>query len=224
MNIYLIRHGRQNSKLCNVDVELSEEGREQAELTGKRLKNYGIEAVYSSNLLRAVETADIINQYLEKPRFYDDRLREAEFGAMTGLENAVLKERFKDFLEKRATMTEDIPYPGGGENSEMVFQRAKEALDEIAKLDYDNVCIVTHGGLIRALLTGLAGAPPAKWLTFGRQLENCSITEILYDEEMGTYHIERVNDYAHFENEDRLLRKHFGNGFFSQNSEVNDGK
>ena len=37
MNIYLIRHGRQNSTLCNVDVELSKEGREQADLLGKRL-------------------------------------------------------------------------------------------------------------------------------------------------------------------------------------------
>ena len=224
MNIYLIRHGRQNSKLCNVDVELSPEGREQAHLTGKRLENYGIEAVYSSNLLRAVETADIINGYVKKPRFYDDRLREAEFGEMTGLENSVLKERYKEFLEKRATMTEDIPYPGGGENSAMVFARAKEVLDEIAQQDYENVCIVTHGGWIRALLTGLVGAPSAKWLSFGRQLENCSITEILYDKDMETYHIERLNDYAHFENEDRLLRKHFGNGFFSQNSEVNNGK
>lgn len=40
MNIYLIRHGRQNSKLCNVDVELSPEGREQADLVGKRLQTY----------------------------------------------------------------------------------------------------------------------------------------------------------------------------------------
>ena len=35
MNIYLIRHGRQNSRLCNVDVELAKEGREQADLLGK---------------------------------------------------------------------------------------------------------------------------------------------------------------------------------------------
>lgn len=39
MNIYLIRHGRQNSKLCNVDVELSPEGREQADLVGKRYRH-----------------------------------------------------------------------------------------------------------------------------------------------------------------------------------------
>ena len=215
MNIYLIRHGRQNSKLCNVDVELSPEGREQAELAGKRLAGYHIDAVYSSNLLRAVETADIINEYVKKPRFYDDRLREAEFGAMTGLSNDVLKEQFGEFLQKRSTMEEDLPYPGGGENSAAVYKRAKEALDDIVKEGYENVCIVTHGGLIRALLTGLTGAPSQRWLTFGRQLENCSITELLYDEQMGTFHIERLNDYAHFENEDRLLRKHFGNGFFS---------
>ena len=219
MNIYLIRHGRQNSKRCNVDVELSPEGREQAEITGRRLQDYGIEAVYSSNLKRAVETADLINQYLDKPRFYDDRLREAEFGDLTGLENSVLKQRYREFLEKRATMTEDLPYPGGGENSAAVYQRAMEALREIVQKDYENVCIVTHGGVIRALLTGIVKAPPQRWLTFGRQLENCSITELLYDKDMGTYHIERFNDYAHFEKEDRLLRKHFGTGFFSQKGE-----
>ncbi len=219
MNIYLIRHGRQNSKRCNVDVELSPEGREQAQRTGRRLMDYGIEAVYSSNLKRAVETADIINQYLDRPRFYDDRLREAEFGDLTGLENSVLKQRYREFLEKRAMMTEDLPYPGGGENSAAVYQRAMEALHEIVQKDYENVCIVTHGGVIRALLTGIVKAPPQRWLTFGRQLENCSITELLYDKNMGTYHIERFNDYAHFEKEDRLLRKHFGTGFFSQKGE-----
>ena len=202
MNIYLIRHGRQNSKRCNVDVELSLEGREQAEITGRRLQNYGIEAVYSSNLKRAVETADLINQYLDRPRFYDDRLRETEFGDLTGLENSVLKQRYREFLEKRATMTEDLPYPGGGENSAEVYQRAMEALREIVQKDYENVCIVTHGGVIRALLTGIVKAPPQRWLTFGRQLENCSITELLYDKDMGTYHIERFNDYAHFEKEE----------------------
>ena len=216
MNIYLIRHGRQNSKLCNVDVELSNEGREQAHLVGKRLAKYGIEAVYSSNLIRAKETADIINEYVKKPRFVDERLREAEFGDLTGLENSVLKERYKDFLAERSKMEKDMAYPGG-ENCEMVFNRVFEAIDEIAHKDYENVVVVTHGGAIRALLTGIVKADYAKWLTFGRQLENCSISEIMYDKELGTYHIERLNDYAHFEDEDRLLRKHFGNGFLNPN-------
>lgn len=215
MNIYLIRHGRQNSTLCNVDVELSKEGKEQADLTGKRLRSYGIEAVYSSQLIRAKETADIINVHLGKPRYVDERWQEANFGGLTGLTNEQLKERYGDFLAKRALMTEDVPYPDGGENCEMIFKRASEALKDLTKEHYENVCVVTHGGVLRALLTGIMGADYAKWLTVGRQIENCSITHILFDEKMGTFHIERLNDFAHFEEKDYLLRKHFGSGFFN---------
>lgn len=219
MNIYLIRHGRQCSKLCNVDVELAPEGREQADLLGQRLKTYDIEAVYSSDLIRARETADIINKHLNKPRVIDERWQEANFGGMTGLTNEEMREKYGDFLEKRATMTEDIPYPDGGENCRMVFERSFEALKDLTKENYENVCVVTHGGVIRALLTGIVGADYAKWLTYGRQLENCSISHILYDEKMKTFHIERLNDFAHFEGKDYLMRKHFGTGFFRMKKE-----
>lgn len=219
MNIYLIRHGRQCSKLCNVDVELAPEGREQADLLGQRLKNYDIEAVYSSDLIRARETADIINKHLNKPRVIDERWQEANFGGMTGLTNEEMREKYGNFLEKRATMTEDIPYPDGGENCRMVFERSFEALKDLTKENYENVCVVTHGGVIRALLTGIVGADYAKWLTYGRQLENCSISHILYDEKMKTFHIERLNDFAHFEGKDYLMRKHFGTGFFRMKKE-----
>ena len=90
MNIYLIRHGRQNSKLCNVDVELSPEGREQADLVGKRLQTYHIDVVYSSQLIRAKETADIINKYLNKPRLIEEIIQEANFGAMKGMTNEAI--------------------------------------------------------------------------------------------------------------------------------------
>ena len=219
MNIYLIRHGRQCSKLCNVDVERAPEGREQADLLGQRLKTYDIEAVYSSDLIRARETADIINKHLNKPRVIDERWQEATFGGMTGLTNDEMREKYGDFLEKRATMTEDIPYPDGGENCRMVFERSFEALKDLTKENYENVCVVTHGGVIRALLTGIVGADYAKWLTYGRQLENCSISHILYDEKMKTFHIERLNDFAHFEGKDYLMRKHFGTGFFRMKKE-----
>ena len=213
------RHGRQCSKLCNVDVELAPEGREQADLLGQRLKTYDIEAVYSSDLIRARETADIINKHLNKPRVIDERWQEANFGGMTGLTNDEMREKYGDFLEKRATMTEDIPYPDGGENCRMVFERSFEALKDLTKENYENVCVVTHGGVIRALLTGIVGADYAKWLTYGRQLENCSISHILYDEKMKTFHIERLNDFAHFEGKDYLMRKHFGTGFFRMKKE-----
>ncbi|MCR5836335.1 MAG: histidine phosphatase family protein [Lachnospiraceae bacterium] len=213
MNIYLVRHGRQCSKLCNVDVELSKEGREQARLAGERLKKFSIDAVYSSNLIRAVETADLINESLNVERVIDPRFMEADFGDMTGMTNDELKEKYKDFLDQRARMIKDTPYPGG-ENCEMVFKRAFAALEDLVQKDYENVVVVTHGGVIRALFTGIVGADYAKWLTFGRQIENCSISHIMYDDVNKTYHLERLNDYAHIEDHDELLRKHFGSGFF----------
>ena len=69
MRIYLIRHGRQNSPLCNVNVPLSDAGRRQAELLGERLKKESIDAVWSSDLIRACERADLISETRHAPRF-----------------------------------------------------------------------------------------------------------------------------------------------------------
>ena len=63
MKIYLIRHGRQCSKLCNVNVDLSQEGFRQAALVGERLVKKNIDKVYSSDYLRAVQTAQAANLY-----------------------------------------------------------------------------------------------------------------------------------------------------------------
>lgn len=79
-----------------------------------------------------------------------------------------------------------------GENCRMVFERSFEALKNLTKEPYKNVCVVTHGGVLRALITGIIGADYKNWLTIGRQIENCSISHILYDEKMGTFHIERL--------------------------------
>ena len=76
MRILLIRHGRQDSPLCNVNVPLSVEGRRQAELLGERLEKEDIDAIWSSNLIRAVETADIINEKIHAPRIIRENLKE----------------------------------------------------------------------------------------------------------------------------------------------------
>ena len=112
MRILLIRHGRQNSPLCNVNVPLAEEGRRQAALLGERLKDEKIEAVWSSDLIRAVETADIINESLQVPREIRKDIREISFGDMEGLSDEVIADRFEEFLRERSRMEKDLPYPG----------------------------------------------------------------------------------------------------------------
>lgn len=216
VKLYFIRHGRQNSGLCNVDVPLDDAGIRQAELVAKRLELYNINKLYCSNLIRARETAEIIGKNLGLQPIIEEDFREISFGDMEGLDGARLKERFGDFIEERKKAKEDIPNPGG-ESGEDVFNRAmpiirkiiEEAKEQGRESGQKNIAIVTHGGLIRSVLAGVLEAPFAKKLCIGKDLENCSITEINFDEETGNFIVERVNDYAHIEVEPELLRKYF---------------
>lgn len=205
MNIYLIRHGRQSSALCNVNVDLAEEGYEQAELLGERLRNFSIDGLYSSHLTRAVQTAEVINKYLNQTHIIKEELREISFGELEGNPNEYNYEFYKDFFEKQLKHLEDIPYPQG-ENGKDVFERASVILDEILKSGKQNIAIVTHGGVIRALISGLLGIPMNKKLLLGHSLENCSLTQLTYDERKKQWYLQRFNDYSHLEMHPELLR------------------
>lgn len=181
-------------------------------LLGERLKNSGIEKLYSSDLIRAVETAEILNQYLRVEHQIVPQLREISFGELEGKHEDVIQSEYHDFLKQRQSMEEDLPYPGG-ENGEMVAGRAIPVLLDIAKGNQEKVAIVTHGGLIRAILAKILGMDMAKKLMFAKVLENTSITQLDYHRKTGRFTIERINDYAHLEQEEALLRKHFVKGF-----------
>lgn len=217
IKLYLIRHARQESPLCNVDVPLANEGLLQSELLGKRLKNYNIDKVYSSHLIRARMTADIIRQQIGikidcNESYEKEDLRETDFGDMTGLPDDVLKVKYCDYFEKRERMEEDIRIPGG-ENGEEVFYRMNRAITEIVRdgmeNHYKNIAIVSHGGAIRCYLAGILGMPLGKRFAIAKTMENCSITQVNYNIEHGNYSVERINDYSHLEGFDELLRKNF---------------
>lgn len=208
MNIYLIRHARQNSKLCNVNVELSEIGRKQADLLGKRLTNYHIDALYSSHYYRAKETAEIAGAHLHVNHTVREELREIEFGELEGNTDSYNQDQFGDFLKERSAMTSDLAFPSG-ECGLDVWNRAKNVLNEIICTDYENVAIITHGGTIRSLVTGVLGMDQANKLQFGLSLENTSITQLVYQRERNRFYLERFNDYAHLEQEPELLRRNW---------------
>ncbi|MGB8453331.1 MAG: histidine phosphatase family protein [Anaerocolumna sp.] len=204
MNIYLIRHGRQNTILCNEDVELAEEGYLQADLLGKRLAAYEIDALYSSQLIRAVQTAEVINLYIRQQHNIRENIAEISFGDLEGKTNEYIGEHFAAFKAEQMKLEEDIPYPGG-ECGRDVFIRSMVTMEEIIKSDKKNVVVVTHGGVIRALLAGLLGLDMRKKLLFANSLENSSITELVYDENYNRFYLQRFNDYAHLETNPDLL-------------------
>lgn len=205
MKIYLIRHGRQSSKRCNVNVDLCEEGYRQAELLGARLARADVDAVYSSDLLRAVQTAQTANTLWNVKHIIRPELREISFGEMEGLSDEMIARQFSEFKRRQDEMTEDLPYPGG-ECAADVIARAYPVLMEIAESGHESVAVVTHGGVIRALTAKIIDINLAKIRLFGRSLENCSITEVNYRPEKNMFTLERFNDYAHLEQSPKLLR------------------
>ncbi len=205
MNIYLIRHGRQSSKLCNIDVNLSEEGLRQSALVGKRLASKAIEAVYSSHLIRAVETAKEANRYWNAEHIIRQELSEISFGEMEGLADDEIQSRFADFKIEQEQMELDLPYPGG-ECAGDVIRRAMPVFKDIAASGRQNVAVVTHGGLIRIMVTALLHMDPKYYRLIGNSLENSSITQVRWNEKTGRFTMERFNDFAHLEPYPQLLR------------------
>lgn len=206
MTIYLIRHARQSSKLCNVNADLSEAGFRQAALLGERLFPSRIQAVYSSDLTRALQTAQAANLYWNVDHIIRPELREISFGHMEGMSDADIALTYADFKDRQSLMEEDLPYPGG-ECATDVIARAWPVFMEIVNSGYERVAVVTHGGVIRTILAHCLQMPLAKWRLLGNSLENCSISQLEWDEKAGRFQIERFNDYAHLEPYPELLRK-----------------
>ena len=204
--IFLIRHGRQCSKLCNVDVALDDTGRRQAVLVGRRLMTYGIEKLYSSELIRARETAEIMNEYLELPCETLPDIQEINFGGFTGKTDEDIRRIYGEFRKRRSSHEEDIPYPDGGECGRDVVRRVMPQLRSLCRRQENRIAVVTHGGVIRSVCAQILHTEQRHKLKFAIDMENTSLTELIYDEERDFFILERFNDYAHLEGKPELLR------------------
>lgn len=210
MKIYLIRHGRQCSKLCNVNVDLDEIGYQQAALLGERLAYAQVERVYSSDYLRARQTAMAANLYWNAEHLIYPELREISFGDMEGMPDDDIAVKYRDFKKEQDEMRKDLAYPGGECGADVV-KRGMPVLQNIAEENSRCAVVVTHGGWIRSIVAHLMGMDLAKARLIGSSLENCSITELHYLPEKKRFTLERFNDYAHLEHDPQLLRSSWVN-------------
>lgn len=208
MKIYLIRHGRQISPLCNVNVELAPEGVLQAELLGARMKRYiPVDALYSSALIRAEQTAEVLSEVIGiKPQPGNAAVNEIDFGELTGLSDKQIDERFGAFMERRRRMEADLAFPGG-ECGEDVWRRAYPFLQQLTQTDAENIAVVTHGGTIRTILAGVLRMEQRHRLALARTLENTGMTVLEYNRAREWFTVEVVNDYSHLDGHPELLRK-----------------
>lgn len=208
-DIFLIRHGRQCSKLCNVDVALDAIGRYQAERVAKRLESYGIQKLYASELLRAEETAAVIGERLHMKYEILPDIQETDFGGFTGKSDDEIRDTYGEFQKERSLHREDLPYPDGGECGEDVVKRVMPRLFDLCRRKEDRIAIVTHGGVIRSVCAEIVGTGQNNKLKFGIDMENTSLTHLIYDEQRKFFFLERFNDFAHLEECPELLRKNW---------------
>jgi broad specificity phosphatase PhoE len=183
--IYLVRHGQTTDNEASilsghVDPNLTKKGEEQACLTKLRLKDIHLDAAYSSDLRRAIKTAEIIygkpipkaNQILG--------LRERNFGSLDGKpEEHYIKgnEKKKMISHEESWVYKHVP---DMESDHELSLRFIPALESVAKQNYGKtILVVAHGGAIRTALTKLQGLthnefPPGSF-------KNGGYAELIYE-------------------------------------------
>jgi broad specificity phosphatase PhoE len=136
------------------DPRLSERGRRQARALARELRSERIDRLVTSDLARARQTATALGDALELTPQVDARLRELDIGDWTGLTWDEIARIAPDELRRFERGDPDAP-AGGAETRRDIRRRAREAVHGIAaEQPGQRVAIVTHLGVIRALLPG----------------------------------------------------------------------
>ena len=172
--ILLARHGETDWNLNGIwqgwaDPPLNDAGRAQARRLAEQLRETPFDAVYSSDLQRAHETAELVAQPHGVPVITDSGLREIDIGSWSGLTRAEIDERF----------------PGGlrpdGETRDQHAARVLEAVERIARANPKRrILLVTHGGTMRALHGHVSDEP-------FHPVDNCGVLELHFrDDRLGT--------------------------------------
>jgi probable phosphoglycerate mutase len=202
---YLIRHGETDWNLSgrwqgHADVPLNALGRAQARRLAERLRRELVrpDAIYSSDLLRAWETAEIVGATLGITPQPLPALREIDVGAWSGLNRAEVLERDQDLVE-RLESGEDARRGGTGERFAELYRRVVGTVDQLAAAHPNGrLVLVTHGGPVRALL--LHGARDKRDALPRRlHIGNTSVS-LLIGGRTG-WDLGMINDMSHLEND-----------------------
>jgi broad specificity phosphatase PhoE len=195
--VYLIRHGETEWNAIgrwqgHLDVPLSAAGRAQAARLARRLAGEGtrFDALYSSDLSRAWETAIVLGGALGLPPAAAPALREIDLGRWSGKTRAEIAAAYPDEW-RLLQRDEDFPR-GGGESFAVFRQRVLGWLNRAAENHPGGrICAVTHGGCIRAVLLHALGLT---WADRDRipPLGNGSISVV--ERAAGGWNAVRMND------------------------------
>lgn len=184
MRLYVLRHGETAwNKLRQVqgaaDIPLAEGGISLARKVGEALKEVPFDLCFSSPLVRARQTAELVlGERAEKiPVILDKRIQEIDFGVLEGTrfkdeEGNILSEEMRIFFQE----PDKFQRPENGENISDILVRTRDFWEEKThdpQLQDKTILIASHGCAVRALLQNIYHDPEHFW--HGCVPPNCSI-------------------------------------------------
>ena len=185
MQIVLVRHGATDWNLqgrCqgSTDRDLSDVGIRQAYQIAELLSEQEINAIYSSSLRRAQQTAERISQPHKLPVLIEEDVRELDHGELEGLTFNEIKANYGDFLVRWRSEPAEICVPGG-ERLADVAERAWNGLNQIVQrhADAERILVVSHNFPILGIVCRVSGTHLNEYRTF--HLDPCGITRLKYN-------------------------------------------
>ena len=198
--LVLIRHGqtawnKSGKYQGQSDVALSEEGLEQARCLAEHFPVEKLDAVYASDLSRAMVTAETVAQKFDLDVRPEPAFRELSFGKWEGLTYAEIVAGWPDAMANFLTHPDIMEIPQG-ESFPQVQQRAMARLKKIVAEHepHDHtVGIFAHGAVLRTILTGIMQMPLSQVWTLSQY--NTAVNIVRFDEGRPT--VELLNSTAH---------------------------
>jgi probable phosphoglycerate mutase len=176
-----------------LDSALTEAGIRQARLVAEALRSRGIQAIYSSDLGRAVQTAEIIGEALDLEVRLDSRLRERNLGPIQGMSRDEIHTQFPEHAALVDSTNPDHALPEG-ESARQHYERCVKAATELAaRHPGGSILIVAHGGVLRSYFfhaIGINLTEPRRFSIFNAAINSFSING-------DTWHLDTWGDISH---------------------------
>lgn len=201
--VIFIRHGQTEWNVTGryqgqSDVKLTEEGKTQAEKLADNFPVAKVDAIYASDLCRAMVTAETIADKFGLKVQAEPAFRELSFGDWEGLTYQQIVDKWEEAMANFLQHPDILEIPGG-ESFPAVQQRAMKRLNElIEKHEGQTIVVVAHGAVLRTMLTA-ALHMPLQYLWSIRQF-NTAVNIVRYDSDANPT-VELLNSTAHLGNE-----------------------
>jgi probable phosphoglycerate mutase len=186
--ILLIRHGETDWNVerrlqGHLDIELNAEGMRQAAALGEALRGETLDAIFSSDLRRAVQTAQPLAAARGITVQFEPKLRERCYGAFEGLRYQEISARYPESYAAMRARELDARYPPGVHAAETLREFSIRTVGAITRLAQRSACrriaIVTHGGVLDCLNRAARGLDLSQPRDF--DIPNAGINRLLWN-------------------------------------------